>query len=117
MINREKIAVAAKLLELVVNHKDTQSVEGHIEMFENCREQGYRICLHTFGGDRVKTIAFSEHRSSDDIVVYHSMDHEEYAFGYSEKFWESSKHFRYNDYEGATEYILDLLNYRAGAED
>jgi len=116
MINREKIAVAAKLLELVVNHKDTQSVEGHIEMFENCREQGYRICLHTFGGDRVKTIAFSEHRSSDDIVVYHSMDHEEYAFGYSEKFWESSKHFRYNDYEGATEYIIDLLNYREGAE-
>ncbi|AFQ96454.1 hypothetical protein [Bacillus phage vB_BceM_Bc431v3] len=116
MINREKIAVAAKLLELVVNHKDTQEVEGHIEMFENCREQGYRICLHTFGGDKVKTIAFSEHRSSDDIVVYHSMDHEEYAFGYSEKFWESSKHFRYNDYEGATEYILDLLNYRAGAE-
>lgn len=111
MIERgHKYELAEKLLNMVINDNRSSEIDGYVGMFENCREQGYRILWwsHDNVGE-THTIAFSENRNSDDIVVYHSEDYEEYAFGYSDKFWDSAKYFRYDDYEGAVDYIYSIM--------
>ena len=109
MIIKDKIAYAENILKLILNDFRATKIEAGVEMFENCREQGYRICVYGDKKTDVQTIAFSENRNSDDIVIYHSPKHEEYAFGYSDEFWSNKKYFRYNDFEGAVNYIFELL--------
>ena len=110
MISKSKIAYAEKILEMITNDKRAEMIDAGVEMFENCREQGYRICLYgSYDDGGVRTIAFSEHRNSDDIVVYHSSKHEEYPFGYSDEFWANKKGFRYGEYDEAVDYIFGLV--------
>lgn len=109
MISKTKIAYAENILNLMLNDFRATQVEASVEMFENCREQGYRICNYDYNKNDVRTIAFSENRNSDSIVVYHSKNHEEYAFGYSDDFWSSRKFFDYNNFEGAVDYIFELM--------
>ncbi|AMO25942.1 hypothetical protein Thu_169 [Bacillus phage Thurquoise] len=107
MISTRKISVAQTVLNLVLASEEIHWVEGHVEMFENCREQGYKLCFYQ---GNVRTIAFSEHRSSDDIVVYSSTQHESGGvFGYSDEFWECGKHFRYNEFHEAVKHIIGLI--------
>lgn len=107
MITTCKISVAQTVLNLLLANEEIHQVEGHVEMFENCREQGYKLCFYD---NKVRTVAFSEHRSSDDIVVYTSTQHESGGvFGYSDEFWEGSKYFRYNEFHEAVSYIIGLI--------
>ena len=110
MISTNKISYAQTILKMILDDERANYVDAGVEMFENCREQGYRICLygHLDNGS-VKTIAFSQNRNSDSIVVYHSTSHEEYPFGYSDEFWNSSKYFSYDDFKGAVDYIFELV--------
>ena len=81
-----------------------------IECFDNCREQGYVIKHYSAG--RAFHVAFSENRSSDDIVVYTYYD---CAFPHNNpKDWESVTHktFRYDAFGEAAKYILGILKER-----
>jgi hypothetical protein len=100
--------VAETLLEMVLIDPRSSRVEGYVAMFDNGREQGYRI-MHYVGNGMTKTIAFSENRNSDDIVVYSSNDFEDSNGGYSEAFWDSARYFRYDNYVGAVDYIYSIM--------
>jgi hypothetical protein len=102
----DRFEVAERLLYMVLNDTRSDKVEGYVGMFENGREQGYRI-MHYKGVGMSRTIAFSENRNSDDIVVYSSDDYEQ--GDYSEKFWQSARYFRYDNYIGAKEYIYSIM--------
>ena len=109
MISKSSIEVAEILLIKILNDKRTEEIDGHVDMFDNCREQGYRLVIYPKNSkNKVKTIAFSENRNSDEIVVYSSNVFES-GLPYSEDFWKSAKFFKCKDYEGAKEYIIKLL--------
>lgn len=108
MISESLIEVAEILLIRILNDKRVEEVDGYVEMFDNCREQGYRIIIYKCDEIGFKTVAFSENRNSDDIVVYSSNRYES-GLSYSEDFWKSAKFFKCKDYEGAKEYIIKLL--------
>lgn len=110
MLELGRMEYAEKIKNLLMNDLRLQDVTVRLEAFENCREQGYRICNYNWNDEpRVQTIAFSEHRNRDSIVIYHSSKHEEYAFGYSEEFWDNAKYFRCEDFSGAVDYIVELI--------
>lgn len=77
-----------------------------VEVYENGREHGFAIDYC----DAVK-VAFSEHRSSDDIVVYVGArrDFERNTNIPSEEVFDSRKHFAYNEYEKAARFIFNLI--------
>jgi len=108
MLELGKIEYAEKIKNMLMEDTRTQNIKSSFEMFENCREQGYRVCNYNDEA-KIQTIAFSENRNSDEIVVYSSVKHESSAFQYSDKFWSSSKYFRYDDFSGAVDYIIELL--------
>lgn len=110
MLELGKIEYAEKIKNMLMEDQRTKDIEASFEMFENCREQGYRICNYNIADKpKIQTIAFSEHRNGDSIVVYASSRHEEYTFGYSDEFWENAKYFKYDDFDGAVEFIIEML--------
>jgi hypothetical protein len=111
-----RFKVAQELLDGVLSDPRQGQVEGYVAMFENGREQGYRI-VHYEGGGQSKTIAFSENRNSDDIVIYKSDDFEDNNGHYSDAFWGSRRFFRYDDFQGAIDYIYDIMIGRPELED
>ena len=110
LYNRNDLA-ARKILEAVKRLiKKTKHGIGEdcafIEVYENGREHGFAIDLC----DDVK-VAFSEHRSSDDVVVYVGArrDFERNTNIPSEKVFEDRKHFSYNELDKAARYIFNLI--------
>lgn len=89
---------------------DTDSLRIHMDCFENCREQGFMLHISNFlSNEEYKqiSVAFSENRNSDDIVVYYSNKYES-GGNYSDEFWNNRKFFRYNEHYQASEYIVEL---------
>lgn len=77
-----------------------------VEVYENCRERGF--ALASCDGRKV---AFSEHRNSDDIVVYCGA-RKDFEFNTNipaERVWEQAKYFRYNEAEKAALFALSYL--------
>lgn len=108
MLELGKIEYAEKIKNMLMEDTRTKDVEASFEVFENCREQGFRICNYE-DNPKVKTIAFSENRNSDEIVIYCSKEHENSTFNYSKGFWDSAKYFKYDNFSGAVDYIIKLL--------
>lgn len=77
-----------------------------VEIYENCRERGF--ALASCDGRKV---AFSEHRNSDDIVVYCGTrkDFEYNTNIPSDRVWEKARFFRYNEAQKAALFILSYL--------
>lgn len=81
----------------------------YVESYANCREQGLSIVnLHSLTSKRV---CFSEHRNSDDIVVYKG-ESLEFNVGSNippEKVYRKARYFRYNDAKGAADFIINYF--------
>ena len=107
ILNRNDAAarkVLAIVKRLAKNSKDDSYIG--VEVYANCREQGFALASH----DNAK-VAFSEHRRSDDIVVYFGIraDFEWNTNIPSEKVWASARYFRYNQHEAAAKFIVKFL--------
>lgn len=93
-----------------INRLNTSSLlmtRAHFECFDNCREQGYVMHVYSEHVSHALTIAFSENRNSDDIVVYLYTDT---AFPQNlpatDADWKNKRYFRYEDYGRAAAFIL-----------
>lgn len=75
-----------------------------LEEYDNGREQGFAIQAKSW------KVAFSEHRSSDNIVVYRGLVED---FGRqnipSEQVWQNAKYFQYEEAAKAALCIEDYL--------
>lgn len=95
------------------------SCDGTVRCFSNCREQGFVISLSSWQerkGRRFRpiparmidtvSVAFSEARSSDGIVIYRMEGQKEMPDGDE---WESAEYFSYDEYARAAKRIWALL--------
>ena len=83
-----------------------------MECYSNGREQGYHIIKLRTESVKTTRICFSEDRSSDDIVVYASVEGPHFSMQGNvpdEKAYGNRKCFKYNEIDEAARYIRDLL--------
>jgi hypothetical protein len=95
-----------------INRLNTDSLlmkDAWFETFDNCREQGYVLKVSPLGQPVTLNIAFSEHRSSDDIVVYvyHNTRHPSNLPATDED-WKNVRLFRYDELTAAAGFILTV---------
>jgi hypothetical protein len=97
--------VLAEVRKLAKSSKDDSQVQ--IEMYVNCREQGYALASCD---DR--KVAFSECRNSDQIVVYYGK-RKDFTFNTnipSDEVYENwQKRFNYNEAAKAARFIVKYL--------
>jgi hypothetical protein len=117
----ESLAVATKVLNLVRLPKLVKTSDVRVEVFDNCREQGYAIIFSGFrirkddkkGVNHDAYIYFSRNRNSDDIVVYHDDERGGIANMPSEVGWKNRILFRHNQTRLAVKHIENLLGQAA----
>ena len=97
----ESLAVAQNVLNLVL-FRQNGTCPGWVDVFDNCREQGYKIS--TAVGGTYRHVAFAQCRNSDDIVVFHM---EGLIFDLEKCNRES---FMYNEVEEASIFINKYLH-------
>ncbi len=85
--------------------RNSGPVEGilRITNFENCRERGYTLTL----GE--KEISFSEHRKSDNIVVYPFKWDEHENPNREVDYEHKTKYFKFQQFQEVFDYILEYL--------
>jgi len=86
--------------------------ECYIESWSNCREQGLCISCFPIKSSFSRKVCVAECRNSDEILVIHgtTYDFDHQTNQPSEAIWETNrKYFRYNDYKGASEHIVKVL--------
>lgn len=93
-----------------INRLNTSSLlmtRAHFECFDNCREQGYVMHVYSEHVPDDLTIAFSENRNSDNIVVYLYTNT---AFPQNlpaeDSDWGNKRYFSPEDYDRAAAFIL-----------
>lgn len=105
-LNKNKIKKAGQVLFYVEDkiNCSNEDVEIYLDMYSNCREQGYSIY---YDGKRV---SFSVNRNSDDIVVYCGKD-SEFTNGNipNDDIYNQAKYFKNNEKQDAAKYIVSQL--------
>jgi hypothetical protein len=78
-----------------------------LDVYSNGREQGYAVT----NGEWTRRAAFSENRTSDDIVVYlGTVNDFEYNTNIpSEEIWLGARYFKPDDIVGAAQEVVDWL--------
>jgi hypothetical protein len=115
------IRVSERVFDLVCEELDNEQtnnnvkIEGWLETFNNCREQGYVLHLDStdFKNDKrteenLYVWAF-ESRNSDDIVVSWQTDYPNNGMFSDETYKERREYFRYNGLQEAADFIIDLV--------
>jgi len=115
-INKEKMELAWTILSLVemdfrIYGLSEQEWSISVGAFENCREQGLVLKVSKYEESMIKqaTIAFSENRNSDDVVIYHNYRSDGFKNQYSEEFWSNRKLFSYDAYESIVNHIVNKI--------
>jgi len=96
------LAVAQKVLDLIMTDERAKELEANVEAYQNGREQGYLI----WHWKANKALYIAQQRNSDFIVVYlgsYSMQ------SISEDAYKNSKYFDCGDYASAVDYIFEVL--------
>ena len=102
----DSLVVSNTILNILINDSRFTELDGNIDLFENCREQGYKLVLYK--NKATLTICFSQNRNSDCIVIYFSNKYERNP--YSNDFWNNCKYFNYDQYHLAVDYIYEIAN-------
>jgi hypothetical protein len=119
MIDYGKIEYAVRIMDMIKqDSRFDDTFDGYMSLFDNGREQGFQIRYYSEDGKSEFLIAFSEHRSSDDIVVYNDSI-ADFSYIYTDKFWGSARHFRFDKFIEAVEYIYSVMkeNYKKKKRD
>lgn len=122
------IRVSEMVFDLVCSALDEEQlyagakINGYLECFNNCREQGYVLTAYsTDYGRKNRPCDFRvwacEARSSDDIRViwddYRPQGPTSASYG-EEAYAKNSKRFRYDEFFAAADYIVNLVKERFG---
>ena len=115
------VQVSERVFDLVCEDLDTEQtnnnikIDGWLETFNNCREQGYVLHLSSTDFKNAKKTeenlyvwAF-ESRNSDAIVVSWQTDYPNNGMFSDETYNERRKYFRYNELQEAADFIIDLV--------
>ena len=117
------LRVSERVFDLVIEELDCDAsgnhvkIDGWLETFNNCREQGLMLHVDSVDFDnekRTKKIVkvwACEARNSDDILVIVSDDREANDIHnmFSEEAYNNRKYFSYNEEHKAAEYIIDKV--------
>ena len=116
------IKVSERVFDIVCEELDLEQTENYIkidgwlETFNNCREQGYVLTVSTSDFDnenRTKDNLYiwaSEARSSDEIVVSWQTEYPYDRGMFSEDTYENrQKYFHYNQLQEAADFIVNLV--------
>ena len=108
-----KLGVAMSVLRKI----DVKANDVGIDMYSNCREQGFFVTsFHKNCPDILnrRAVSFAENRNSDDIIVQfgNKNDFNDYGIFKSDEMYEKNKkYFRYDDAEGAAEFVSKWLKH------
>ena len=115
------IQVSERVFDLVCESLDNEQtnngvkIEGWLETFNNCREQGYVLHLGSTDFKNAKKTeenlyvwAF-ECRNSDDIVVSWQTEYPNNGMFSEETYKKRREYFRYNGLQEAADFIIDLV--------
>jgi len=107
MISRAKVSKADAVLA-VLNEMVPEGQRLYLELYSNGREQGY----HIKNCDNQRAISFSEHRNSDQIVVYHGglVLFNMQGNVPNKEIYEQAKYFKHDEYHRAAQYIYAYLS-------
>jgi hypothetical protein len=107
MITGEKMNLAKRILAQV--EKFSGETELHLEAYANGREQGFSVA--NFNTDKVKRVAFSEYRNTDQIVVYWGVysDFSNAGNCPNAEIYKNANFFGDNDIVGAARFIAEYL--------
>lgn len=115
------VQVSERVFDLVCESLDNEQtnnnvkIDGWLETFNNCREQGYVLHLNSTDFKNKKRTeenlyvwAF-ESRNSDDIVVSWQIDYPNNGMFSDETYKKRREYFRYNGLQEAADFIIDLV--------
>ena len=95
---------------------DYIKIDGYLETFNNCREQGYVLRVDSCdynNKNRTTDVIYIwvyENRNSDDIVVAHQFNDYPHNGMFSDETYEKRrKYFDYGHYQEAADYIEKLI--------
>jgi hypothetical protein len=115
------IRVSERVFDIVCEELDNEQtgnyikVDGWLETFNNCREQGYVLHMDStdFESDkRTKENLYIwafEARSSDEIVVSWQTEYPNNGMFSEETYKERRKYFHYDELQKAAKFIIDLV--------
>ena len=110
---RMVIETLRQIVSRLYSYDDFPDLE--IETFDNHREQGLVIKEYSLESKRdvLKNFAVSQHRNSDEIVVYeYSRDMEDHPSNLPKEecsCWHSYELFEYGEWRECAEYIVDRI--------
>jgi len=114
------IKVSERVFDIVCETLDIEAsqnyvkIDGWLECFNNCREQGYVLFVSSTDWDnpnRTKEHLYiwaCECRNSDDIMVVVSNKYPCNGM-FDEEAYDNRNYFRYNQYYEAADYILNVV--------
>ena len=115
------IQVSERVFDLVCESLDNEQtnngvkIDGQLETFNNCREQGYVLNLDTLDFKNSKATKESlyiwafECRNSDDIVVSWQTEYPNNGMFSEETYKKRREYFRYSGLQEAADFIIDLV--------
>jgi hypothetical protein len=109
MIDYGKVEYAIRITDLIKKDERFDKFDGYMSLFDNGREQGFQIKYYSEDYKSQFIIAFCEHKSSDDIVVYNDHMEHPYEYKYTGRFWGTAVHFRFDLFDEAVEYIYSVM--------
>lgn len=115
MIRKHKgLAVAEAILNILdtMELPDDVQERAYVEVFDNCREQGYVISYFVSVLPSIKQnlyVAFTENRNSDSIVVYEYYKKRFPSNLPHEDSWGNKKYFDFDEHYQAAEHIAEIL--------
>ena len=104
----ESFNVSERFFELFFEKREEN--DGYLEVFNNCREQGYLFVTHRGGRLIYDTLWVYENRNSDSIVVAlgHNSEREDYGM-FNDNVYSRRQFFVCGEYEKAVDYALKHL--------
>lgn len=98
----QSLLVAQEILNRLIH--ESGHINGWVDTFDNCREQGYRVTAYNKKVNLFRTIAFAQDRNTDMITLFFM---EGSAFNLDEC---SNRKFNYNGTHEAVQFIKDYLS-------
>ena len=115
------IKVSERVFDIVCDELDLYAseynvkIDGYLECFNNCREQGYVLHVESTDWDnenKTKTdlcIWAHEHRNGDDIVVRWQTEYPHNGMFSEDTYNKRTKCFKYYELQQAAKFIIDLV--------
>lgn len=88
----------------------SDNLAGYYKTFNNCREQGLMLTIYEQKSDDELLIWACECRNSDSImVIIADRSCSDINDMFDDKAWRSAKYFKYDDYDGAIDYTMNII--------